>query len=372
MKNPVLTYIALGSNEGKKLENLQKALTYIFEKVGEISAVSNIYKTPALGFQGNEFLNACVEVKTRFSAQQTLNRLLEIEHILGRERSENGYQNRTIDLDIIYYAEEIIAEENLQIPHPHLANRKFVLQPLIDIASEKMHPKLQKNTLQLLKETNDDSPIDAISETLKIPQINLKNYNYLAIEGNIGAGKTSLAEMISQDFQAKLITERFKDNPFLPKFYNDQSRYAFPLEMSFLADRYQQLIDDISQYDLFSDFVVADYDVYKSLIFAEVTLQEEEFRLYKKLFSIMYNDLVKPDLYVYLYQNTDRLLENIQKRGRKYEQKIPPDYLEKINHGYLDFIKKQHHLNVKIIDISELDFVNRREDYLTVLEQLQS
>lgn len=137
-------------------------------------------------------------------------------------------------------------------------------------------------------------------------------YNYIAIEGNIGAGKTSLAHKIALDFNAKLVLERFADNPFLPKFYEDNARYAFPLEMSFLADRYQQISDDLSQFELFKDFIVSDYDVFKSLIFAKVTLLPEEFTLYRKLFHIMYKDMVKPDLYIYLYQNTERLLRNIK------------------------------------------------------------
>src|SRR5699024_8314518 len=127
-----------------------------------------------------------------------------------------------------------------------------------------------------------------------------------------------------------------------PKFYENKARYAFPLEMSFLADRYQQLLDDIGQFDLFKDLVVADYDIYKSMIFAGVTLAPEEFSLYKKLFGIMYKDLPKPDLYIYLYQSTERLLQNIKKRGRSYEQQIPAEYLENINRGYLDFIKNQN------------------------------
>ena len=141
--------------------------------------------------------------------------------------------------------------------------------------------------------------------------------------------------------------------------------------MSFLADRYQQLSDDLSQFDLFKDFVVADYHIFKSLIFAKVTLQEDEFRLYKTLFDIIYKEMPKPDLYVYLYQNTDRLLENIKKRGRSYEQEIEADYLDKINKGYLDFIKSQTNLNSLIIDVSEFDFVKKQEDYLKVLEAIK-
>jgi len=193
-------------------------------------------------------------------------------------------------------------------------------------------------------------------------------YNFIAIEGNIGSGKTSLSKMLSEEFGSKLILEQFADNPFLPKFYKDQKKYAFPLEMSFLAERYQQLSDETSQPDLFSPFIVSDYYVFKSLIFAEITLEEEEFKLYRRLFMMMYNNLVKPDLFVYLYQNTDRLLENIKKRGRDYEKDIQANYLEMINKGYLEFIKRQTELKILVIDVSKIDFVNRKEDYQKLKE----
>ena len=189
-------------------------------------------------------------------------------------------------------------------------------------------------------------------------------YNFIAIEGNIGSGKTSLSKMLAEEFHAKLILEQFADNPFLPKFYEDQKKYAFPLEMSFLAERYQQLSDETIQPELFSPFIVSDYYVFKSLIFAEITLEQEEFKLYKRLFMMMYNNLVKPDLFVYLYQNTDRLLDNIKNRGRTYEKEIRANYLELIHKGYMSFVKKQNELKVLVIDVSEIDFVNNKEDYI--------
>ena len=177
--------------------------------------------------------------------------------------------------------------------------------------------------------------------------------------------------MISEDFNAKLVLERFADNPFLPKFYEDQSRYAFPLEMSFLADRYQQFMDDTSQFDLFKNFMVSDYDIFKSLIFAKVTLQNEEFNLYRKVFNFMYKEVKKPDIYLYLYQNTERLLANIKKRGRDYEQNIDPAYLERINRGYMDFIKGHPSQNSVILDMENLDFVNNPADYEFILQRLE-
>ncbi len=140
--------------------------------------------------------------------------------------------------------------------------------------------------------------------------------------------------------------------------------------MSFLADRYQQVHDDLSQLDLFKDFVVADYDIYKSLIFAKVTLQQEEYKLYRRLFDLMYKDIKRPELYVFLFQSTEKLIENIKKRGRDYEQTISADYLESIQKGYLDFIKSQPQNKIKIIDITEMDFVKSRKSYLEVLRQI--
>ena len=196
--------------------------------------------------------------------------------------------------------------------------------------------------------------------------------SFIAIEGNIGAGKTTLANKIAEDYNGKLVLERFADNPFLPKFYEDQGRYAFPLEMSFLADRYQQFTDDTSQFDLFKNFMVSDYDIYKSLIFAQVTLQKDEFNLYRKLFNLMYKEVRKPRMYVYLYQSTERLLENIKNRGRSYEQSIEPAYLDKINKGYFDFFKSYPEQNTLIIDVGELDFVTRSEDYNTIIDRIKN
>lgn len=367
-------YIALGSNLGDAFKNLQQAVDYIFEELGATTKISTVYRSPAMGFDGEDFMNAVLELKSRQSPQEVLERLLAIETKMGRERTaQKGYASRVIDLDVLFCDSLQIDSANLQIPHPEIQNRRFVLEPLLDIVPDFIHPTLKKTTKQLLNTTADSSILTKVEKLLKNPMVNypINDLSYLVIEGNIGAGKTSLSMQIAEEFGGKLILERFKDNPFLPKFYEDAARYAFPLEMSFLADRYQQFLDDIRQFDLFSDFVVADYDIYKSLIFAEVTLQSEEFDLYKKLFNLMYKDISRPDLYVYLYQNTERLLQNIKKRGRSYEQDIQADYLKRINQGYLEFIKNQStHGNVRIVDISDLDFVENRSDYLQLLKEL--
>lgn len=364
--------LSLGSNQGNRLETIQSCINLIHSEVATVVKVSKIYETPAWGFESEPFYNAAILIHTSKSAQKILKQVLKVEKKLGRIRSKDfGYQARIIDVDIIAFDEEIISTETLQIPHPLMQNRKFVLQPMMDLGLNWEHPTLKKSIAQLLLQTEDRSEIKAVHSIISpIEKLQLQQFNYIAIEGNIGAGKTTLSTKLAEDCNAKLVLERFADNPFLPKFYKDQSRYAFPLEMSFLADRYQQLSDDLAQFDLFKDFVVADYHIFKSLIFAKVTLQEDEFRLYKTMFDIIHKEMPKPDLYVYLYQNTERLLENIKKRGRSYEQEIPADYLEKINQGYLDYIKTQTDLNVLIIDVSDLDFVKKQEDYVFLLNEI--
>lgn len=187
--------------------------------------------------------------------------------------------------------------------------------------------------------------------------------NFLVIEGNIGSGKTSLSSRISQDFQAKLILEKFADNPFLPKFYQNPERYSFPLELSFLAERYNQLKRELSDRDLFHQLTVADYFFMKSLIFAQNTLAEDEYQLYRKFFEIIYDKHPKPDLYVYLHLPENRLIENIRKRGREYEQEIDEKYLKKISDGYFRFFRQQNDFPIVIIDTRNIDFVKSQADY---------
>ncbi len=365
--------LSLGSNQGNRLENIERCIMSIHREIGTVIKVSRLYETPAWGFESEPFYNCAVVVYTHKSAHQVLDEVLLLEEALGRIRSDvEGYQSRIIDIDVISFDEEIIASEKLKVPHPEMQNRLFVLVPMRDLNLDWRHPILQKYLHELLILSEDKSNCKVI-QSLENPisKIPLSQYNYIAIEGNIGAGKTTLSNKLAEDFNAKLVLERFADNPFLPKFYEDQSRYAFPLEMSFLADRYQQISDDLAQFDLFKDFVVADYHIFKSLIFAKVTLAEDEFRLYKTMFDIIYKEMPKPDLYIYLYQNTERLLQNIKLRGRSYEQEIPAEYLERINSGYLDYIKSQKDLNVLIIDVSDKDFVENQSDYIFILEEIQ-
>ncbi|MDY7396271.1 2-amino-4-hydroxy-6-hydroxymethyldihydropteridine diphosphokinase [Aureibaculum sp. 2210JD6-5] len=373
MKIQRTTYLSLGSNLGNPLENLQKGINLIAQNVGNITKISSVYKTASWGFESKDFLNICIEVSSHLNPENLLDKVLKIETDLGRKRDDNKeYKARTIDIDVLLFDDEVIfynpdSYRDLTVPHPRMLERKFVLVPLAEIAPQIKHPVAKETIGKCLKNCEDNLEIEKTDLKLNRPISIIEKYNYIAIEGNIGAGKTTLAKMIGDDFNAKLVLERFADNPFLPKYYEDMERYAFPLEMSFLADRYQQLSDDLAQFDLFKSFIVSDYYIFKSLIFAQVSLSEEEYKLYRRIFDVLYKEITKPDLYVYLYQNTESLLENIKKRGRDYEQNIKPEYLEQIHQGYVNFIKTEKGLNTLVIDVSEFDFEKNKSDYKKVI-----
>ena len=199
------------------------------------------------------------------------------------------------------------------------------------------------------------------------------NYNYIAIEGTIGAGKTTLATRIANDFNGKLVLEEFEGdkNPFLPKFYKEPEKYSFQLEMTFLALRFQQLKDKLGVLDLFHDFIISDYYVAKSLIFSRNNLQEDEYQLFSRFFNIIFSDMPKPELLVYLYSDVDRLQRNIHKRGRSYEQEISDAYLADIQQGYFDFLRQQQdNMRILILDTNHLDFVANERDYHRIIEAI--
>lgn len=198
-------------------------------------------------------------------------------------------------------------------------------------------------------------------------------YNYIAIEGTVGAGKTTLATRIANDYNGKLVLEEFEadKNPFLPKFYKEPDKYSFQVEMTFLALRFQQLKDKLANLDLFHDFIISDYYVAKSLIFSRNNLQEDEYDLFARFFNIIFSTMPKPELLVYLYSDVDRLQYNIRKRGRSYEQEIPDSYLADIQQGYMDFIRReQNNMRILILDTNRLDFVANERDYQMIMDAI--
>jgi deoxyguanosine kinase len=195
------------------------------------------------------------------------------------------------------------------------------------------------------------------------------NYNFITIEGNIGAGKTTLAHILAKHFNARLILEEFADNPFLPKFYENPQQFAFPLELFFMAERFKQLKELIQQKDLFQSVTISDYLFTKCLLFAKVNLPEDEFRLYQRLFDIIHQQLVQPDILIYLHAPVTRLQENIRKRARPYEQKIPDQYLFSIQETYTHYIK-QHNIKTLVVDASNADFLNNEKHVQTIIDAL--
>ena len=195
------------------------------------------------------------------------------------------------------------------------------------------------------------------------------NYNFITIEGNIGAGKTTLSTLLSKHFDAKLILEEFAENPFLPKFYENPQQYAFPLELFFMAERYKQLKDMLHTKDMFQSVTISDYLFTKCLLFAKVNLPTEEFRLYQKLFDIINPQIIQPDILIYLHTPVNKLQENIKKRNRVYEQEIPNDYLFNLQETYTQYIK-QHHIKTLFVDASNADFIGNEAHLNCIIDAL--
>jgi deoxyguanosine kinase len=195
-------------------------------------------------------------------------------------------------------------------------------------------------------------------------------YTFITIEGNIGAGKTTLAHLLSRHFNARLVLEQFADNPFLPKFYESPKQYAFPLELFFMAERFKQLKELIQQKDLFQNVTISDYIFTKCLLFAKINLPDDEFRLYQRIFEIIHQQLIQPDILIYLHAPVQKLQQNIKKRNRSYEQKIPDDYLFSIQETYTHYIR-QHNLKTLFVDVSKADFLGNEAHLKVIIDALE-
>ena len=196
------------------------------------------------------------------------------------------------------------------------------------------------------------------------------NYHFITIEGNIGAGKTTLAHLLAKHFNARLILEEFADNPFLTKFYENQAQYAFPLELFFMAERYKQQKEHIQQKDMFQNLTISDYLFTKCLLFAKVTLSDEEFRLYQRLYEIISQQLLQPDILIYLHSSVQKLQQNIRKRNRPYEQNIPDEYLFNLQETYTNYIR-QHNIKTLFVDAGNADFLGNDKHLKVIVDALE-
>ena len=316
-------------------------------RIGEIKSLSKVVETPTWGFEGEAFYNACLAIDTALSPEEVLTQLLEIEEFLGRKRSEkNGYQSRTIDLDIVFYEDRVVKTDRLTLPHPRMQERNFVLAPLAEIAPAIEHPESKLTVESLLKTSEDTTSVTKITASL----FPVKKINYIAIEGNIGVGKTTFAERLHEAISGRLLLENFYDNPYLEDFYRDPETYALAVENAFLEDRIQQQNKFFSNQE--SGPVIADYCLEKSPLFARQNLNDKDIDTYLQSYMKKVASLPQPAIVFFLEQSIEQLLKNIEKRGRSFEQNMEATYLEKIERGYQEW---QNESQLKQINFPLLD-----------------
>lgn len=363
-------FLSVGSNSGDRSLFIQQSLSALEQYSIEITAVSSLYESPSWGFESTPFLNACLCVKTELSPKELLRVLLAIESKFGRLRSKGqGYQDRTLDLDILFYENQIIETPDLTIPHPRMTNRNFVLLPMTEIAAHFIHPVLDKDMETLLRQSTDSAHLSVLDFNLWLPPI-FKQFPYIVIEGNIGAGKTTLTQHVSDTYQVTPLYESFTKNPHLEAFYQNPEVAALAVETFFLEDRFET--GKTFWKENIQNPVIADYSIYKSMIFAEQNLSSQNLVAYKKRFDEINKATVVPDLMIYLHQPIKHLLANIKKRGRSFEVNIEEEYLQKITSGYLHFLKQSHPFPILEIDATAFDFKTDGQAFQQLLRKINA
>ena len=359
--------LSLGSNLGDRLNLILKALILLEDKGIEISQLSSLYETPAWGFESTPFYNACAQIKTNLSAEALVALFLEVEKELGRFRVENsGYRAREIDIDLLFYEQEVIDLDRLQLPHPRLHLRNFVLVPLNEIAPQWEHPVLHQKIAVLTAQSLDRDQPEKLPFSYWAPPL-FEAFPYIAIEGNIGVGKTTLAKQLQSQYKTSFLQETFADNPYLEPFYANPKKYALPLESTFLKDRIQQ---NKKFWRNNKGPAVADYTLQKSLIFAAQNLAPSDFTAYKAQYDEFYKTYKQPDLVVYLHTHLEVLQKQIRKRGRPYEQQIQTTYLKKIEAAYESLFHLKLPFKVVPIAVENLDFETDQQAYHSILRRL--
>lgn len=359
-----MVYVSLGSNMGDRMMYLQLAVGLIEYRVGKIKKLAPVVETPAWGFESSPFLNTCLALETNYTPTEVLDHLLAIETFLGRNRAiQEGYQARTIDLDILFFGAKKVNSPRLTLPHPRLELRQFVLTPLAAIAPDFIHPVLNQSIKTLATNCPDATQAKIHAAHLALPE----KKKFIAIEGNIGAGKTSFAHTLNQALTGSLLLENFQENPYLEKFYEDPKQYALLVEKTFLEERIQQYHTFFTSSP--TPPVVSDYHLHKSLLFAKQNLSVQDFKDYQSLYLTQANNCATPDLVIFLNQSVVQLQENIQKRGRSYEQTIAATYLDKIATAYEEW-KQKSESTIVVLDLKDVDFIQHPEHFLPLLAHL--
>ncbi len=371
-----LAYLGLGSNIGNRIGYIRRSLVALSRlPKTKVTKVSSLYETEPYGKKEQPwFINIVVEVSTELGPLELFKKCKSIENKLGRQKREK-WAEREIDIDILLYDEIIFSTPELQIPHPDMHNRRFVLIPLSEIAPNIIHPVFKKSVSELLIECKDTTKIIHIPEKIDLKNIiepEVKEIRYIAIEGVIGAGKTSLAKLLGERLNAKVVLEQYYENPFLEKFYENRERYAFQTQIFFLLSRYKQQME-LHQIDLFHEYLITDYIFDKDKIFAHINLKGDELKLYEMLVGMLEKNIPVPDLVIYLQSSVERLMQNIRKRGRPYEKNISEDYIRELYEAYNEFFFNQYRKSpVLVINVTEIDFVNNRDDFEDLVNEILS
>ncbi len=362
---PHLGIISLGSNQGNRLEYLQQGIQRLIQSVGVLERLSPIYETPALGFEGADFLNACASFQTRLSPQDLMQTLLDLELDMGRQRSQTDrYESRTLDLDLLFYDEEQVDTTTLVLPHPRLHLRNFVLYPLADIHPEVFHPEFGKTVAELRQESKDSSSLQKQEYAFWTPPI-FEYFQTIVFEGNIGVGKTTLTQKVAEQYQVPARYEAFQKNPHLSDFYSDPQKHALAVESFFLNDRLEQL-QRFQQKSQPGERWVADYGIQKSLIFAQVNLGKS-FAKFQNKYQRKTESLSAPKIWVYLQRPVAELLEHIRNRKRDFEQNIGEEYLLAVEQSYQKFIREQASFKVIEIAAEGIDYTQDEEAFQRLL-----
>lgn len=395
-----LVYLGLGSNVGDRLAALQGALDALAASGVTVEAVSPVYETEAHVRPGaapqRDHLNAVARVTTPLAPEALLSVLHRIEREAGRDPDAEPWSPRPLDLDVLLWGDRGFCSARLIVPHPRLHERRFVLAPLADLACDLAVPGTGRTVADLLAETPDTARAERSPEALALPasgaadtppspapshpsapsapapmSLALPDHlRYVAVEGVIGAGKSTLARMLAEQIDARLVLEEFEENPFLSSFYEDKERWAFQTQLAFLASRFRQQ-KGLAARDLFQTSVVADYTFDKDRIFAHVTLDGDELSLYENLFTLMEATVPAPDLVVYLRSSVDRLMHNIAQRGRSYEAQMDPAYLADLTEAYDTHFFRYNRSPLLVINATQIDFVKEPSHFQELVRAIR-